>query len=168
MLPPIRYGNYRRERVPSGYPRSISGVKLIGHRFAKDAYLDESDIPPINASRWLPVLFSTRINNSKWLKIIWGNSEIFAPPDRREGFVFHATDLFHKQGDVPARDSHAALRAVLKIPSQFKLSVVFGCARKLERPSDFEQWSKKDKRLPRPRISRDLSFPCFLRVCGRN
>jgi hypothetical protein len=110
----------------------MCGVKLHGNKLVKYAYIDESGI-----SVHEPILVVAGVvvdADTQWRRVAEHLDLLikeFVPEKDRDGFIFHSTKLFHKSSPVPATHSHEALKALLAIPSKFKLSVVFGYIRKL-------------------------------------
>lgn len=124
-------------------PRSISGVKLDGEKLVRLVYIDESGIS-VNES--VAVVAGVVIDaDSQWKAVERHLSELtekIVREEDREGFVFHATDLFHRSGEVfgnrkkyPIEHCHEALKALLNVPAKFRLSVVYGYVHKRPRPS---------------------------------
>jgi len=134
-------------------PRSISGVKLDGTKLVKYAYMDESGI---SAMERTAVVAGIIVDADKqWIlveKYLSDLAALVVPEDQRDGFIFHATDLFHKHSAIDPRISHQVLKAILAIPSKFHLTVVFGFIRKPPSPP-LPRDAKNFQRLRRKQAS---------------
>jgi|GEM_PF-1574804 len=122
-------------------PCSLSGVELNGNKLVKLFYLDESGISKHEA---VLVVAGVAINaDDQWMEVEQYIDQLISqhvPQENRDGFSFHATDLFHGSGEVfdrnkyPLDQSHRILKKILEIPSRFRLPVVFGYLRKRQVP----------------------------------
>jgi hypothetical protein len=117
-------------------PRSISGVELDGDRMARDIYLDESGI---SGSEPIAVVAGVIIQRDvHWLPVQEYIDELireYIPEEHRKGFVFHASDQFNGFGQTGSKKFHVekgreAVRALICIPSIFKIPVICGHVRR--------------------------------------
>ena len=115
-------------------PLSLCGVELYGDSLVRFVYLDESGIS-VNES--VAVVAGVIVNaDLQWKAVEKYLAELideYVPPERREGFVFHAKDLFHGTGRTifdrrtfPLPRAHEALKKILAVPALFSLPVVCG------------------------------------------
>jgi hypothetical protein len=131
--------------LPSA-PLSLSGACAEGKKLVRFLFLDESGI-----SIHEPILVVAGVTihvDSQWEPI---NARLkalrnkFVPANQRDGFAFHATELFHGNGDVfgrhvcPPEKSEAALRELLSILGEFKLPVAIGYIRKQDTPATTQE-----------------------------
>jgi hypothetical protein len=132
-------------------PWSISTVELDGDNLARHIYIDESGI---SANEPILVVAGVVIGTDKQWKDVAGHLdslvEQFVREEDRDGFVFHATELFGRTGKVfGKRDKysiehcHNALKELLRIPARFYLSVVYGFVYKQPRPNVSPKFSSK-------------------------
>lgn len=117
-------------------------------------YVDESGI---SANEAILVVAAVIIHaDSQWVPVeehIGRIIQNYVAEEDREGFVFHATDLYFGSGKIfgnrdkyPLGKSREILKEILAIPSKFHLPIVFGFTRK--EPEKVDQ-SKKIRREER-------------------
>jgi hypothetical protein len=127
---------------------SASGVPLEGDKLVRVTYMDES-----GASRREPILIQAGI-------IVHGDDQVIPieehleslvemhiPDDKRDGFFFHATDIygggnkncmFHDKNEWPDERRWAILDDLVAIPGKFNLPICIGMVRRSEfPPKDF-------------------------------
>lgn len=124
-----------RWEITEKRPRSISGVELAGNRIVRNVYLDESGI---SGNESITLVAGVIINeDTQWKaleKHILGLIEEYVPAQHRDGFSFHAKDLFHCSGKIfghaktgyPRERAREALKELLSIPRRFNLPVSVG------------------------------------------
>jgi hypothetical protein len=88
--------------------------------------------------------------------------EEFVPVEHRNGFIFHATELFHRSGPIAKDRAHEALEAILKLPAQLGLAVAFGYVRKLPLP---ELPSGLPQKIRRKQVSIDIGINHSVAFC---
>jgi hypothetical protein len=106
-------------------------------------YIDESGISYLEP---VTVVAGVIVKDKQWRTIeryINRLIEQYVHEEDRNGFIFHATDLFHGRGKVfgdrtkyPLERSHEALKALLEIPSKFHLPLVYGVSFKNDLPPE--------------------------------
>ena len=106
-------------------------------------YIDESGI---SYPEPVTVVAGVIVKDKQWRTIeryINRLIEQYVHEEDRNGFIFHATDLFHGRGKVfgdrtkyPHERSHEALKALLEIPSKFHLPLVYGVSFKNDLPPE--------------------------------
>jgi hypothetical protein len=131
--------------------RSLSGVKINGERLVRFVYVDESGI---SVNEPVIVVAGVIIDaDLQWRAVEKYVSQLideYVPEEHREGFLFHAKDLFHGSGLIfdrrkyPLERSREALKELLSIPRKFLLPVVYGYLIKRSLPSEI---SKRSRRL---------------------
>jgi hypothetical protein len=119
-------------------PRSFSDVKLQGDKLVRFIYVDESGI---SANEPSTVVAGIIVKGDKqWRAVeecIAGLIKKYVREEHRDGFIFHAHELFSGTGKVfgdrikyPRERRTEALKALLAIPSRFHMALVFGFERK--------------------------------------
>lgn len=114
-------------------PLSLSGVPVKGESLVRLVYLDESGI-----SVHEPILVVAGVfihADTQWVPVgrhVSSLVEKYVPAHQREGFIFHASQMYHGSGPVfdrnkyPVEKSREALHELLAIPAKFGLPVSFG------------------------------------------
>jgi hypothetical protein len=125
---------------------SASGVPLEGDRLLRVTYMDESGL-----SRREPVLVEAGV-------IVHGDDQVVPveehlealvekhiPADKREGFYFHATDIygggnkdciFHDKTEWPDERRWAILDDLVAVPAQFGLPICIGIIKRADFPPE--------------------------------
>lgn len=124
-----------------GRPLSISGVALQGDRLLHSIYLDETGI---SVNEPVALVAGVIINEDlQWKSVEKAISDLiteYVPEEHREGFSFHATDLYHCSGKIfhhtkyPRERAREALKQLLSIPRMFEIPIACGYLTK----SDYE------------------------------
>jgi Protein of unknown function (DUF3800) len=116
-------------------PCSISGVDLQGDRLLRTIYLDETGI---SANDKIALVAGVIINeDEQWKSVEAAVSDLidkYVPEEHRDGFSFHAKDLYHCSGKVfdhkkfgyPRERAREALKELLSIPRRFRLPISIG------------------------------------------
>jgi hypothetical protein len=118
-------------------PLSLSGVELDGDSLVRRIYCDESG----TSGQGILVVAGVIVHGqTQWKPLEQHIGELInmhIDEEDRSGFVFHATQLFSASGKVfknrdryPLARRLEALKAILAIPSRFKLPVVVGFTRR--------------------------------------
>lgn len=106
---------------------------------ARNAYIDEAGI---SNHRDEPVVVVAGVIlhvDTQWRSLhehFANLVEMFVPEEKREGFIFHAKDIWHGEGKVFSRalwkdrDRRDALRALCETVTQFQLPIVWGHSHK--------------------------------------
>jgi hypothetical protein len=119
--------------IASEPPRIISGIELSGDHLLHSIYLEETGI---SAKEPIALVAGVIINEDlQWKAVERAVAELiteFVPVEHREGFSFHATDLYHCSGKIfhhskyPRERAREALKRLLSIPRRFALPVSMG------------------------------------------
>lgn len=127
----------RAWNLTASHPCSISGVELDGEKPVRLVYMDESGLSQESVLVVAGVIIHP---DTHWRLIEAHVAELiekYVPVEHRNGFVFHAKDLFHGTGRTlfdrrafPLAKSREALKELLAIPSKFHLPVPYGYIRK--------------------------------------
>lgn len=114
-------------------PCSLSGVRVEGTKLVRLVYLDESGI---SVHEPVTVVAGVVINaDQHWMRVddyVRDLIDEYVPKEHRDGFIFHAKDLFHGSGLVfdkrkyPIEKSHEALLKLVSIPATFQIPIVSG------------------------------------------
>jgi len=109
-------------------------------------YLDESGI---STKERVTVVVGLIVNADEQLNPVEERLETlidkYVPEQHRQGFAFHATDLFHGGGRYfdrrvfPLEWSHLILKQILHVPGELKLPIVYGFS---EKTAVYEQFKK--------------------------
>jgi hypothetical protein len=109
-------------------------------------YLDESGI---SANERIALVAGAIVNADHQWKVLQeyvdGLIEEYVPHERRRGFVFHATHLFHGSGPVfdrriyPQERRWEALKKLIGIPAKFLVPIAYGYHTKSAIPLDQQQ-----------------------------
>jgi hypothetical protein len=137
-------------------PRSISGVELDGDNLSRRVYLDESGI---STKEKVTVVAGVIVNPDKQWKAIESCIQDlvneYVPEEHREGFAFHATDLFHGSGKVfdrrwyPRERSREALKNLLALPLRLHIPVAYGLNCKADNKADMAKFEERYADHPR-------------------
>lgn len=115
-------------------PHALGGGPLVGDRLMRFAYLDESGVANPKHERWVVVAGPIIDADRQWRRIETRLSDLadeYAPPEARDGFVFHATELW-SGGKTLLRDVYPserrweALEALCSLAEEFAFPFVFG------------------------------------------
>lgn len=102
---------------------------------ARIAYIDEAGIANPQHEPTVVVAGIIMHVDTEWRPLhdhFNGLVERFVPEGKREGFVFHAKDIWHGEGEVfdrelwKNRDRRDVLRAICETVTKFKLPIVWG------------------------------------------
>jgi hypothetical protein len=148
MLPP----------APQRSPRAFGGGPLNGDRLVRFVYLDEA-----GTSVQEPVTIVAGIiihADSQWKPAAQYLEDLrtrYVPPDQRDGFIFHAKELFSggKQMDRagwPAATRWEILEQLLRAPRLLNVSVALSYCKKDPR-ADAENWDLKNELVLRHLIA---------------
>jgi Protein of unknown function (DUF3800) len=119
-----------------GRPRSLSGVKIEQDRLVRFIYVDETGIS-INES--ITLVAGVIIDADKqWKDVEKAIADLvdeYVPEEHRDGFVFHAKDLYSgakvfDRSKYPIERAFEALRKLVSIPGRMRLPVVYGFIKK--------------------------------------
>jgi hypothetical protein len=97
-------------------------------------YLDESGVANPAHEPWLVVAGIVIDADRQWRQLeerLSALADTYAPPEKRDGFVFHAKELW-SGGKVIPRESYPAarrweaLKTICALPAEFQFPVVFG------------------------------------------
>src|SRR4051794_26608716 len=114
--------------------RSISGVPLNGNRLVRVAYLDEAGVSNPNHEPFLVVGGIIIDADRQMIAIEDRIDEICSdhiPEEDREGFVFHATELwsggsYFDRKTWPREKRHQISMDIISIPRDFDIPISFG------------------------------------------
>lgn len=114
--------------------RAIWGGELAGDRMTRFLYLDESGVANPGQEPWVVVAGIIIHADRQWKLLeerLSALADDYAPGGSRDGFVFHAKELWSGgkvlvRGEYPAERRWEALMAICSIPEEFKIPVVFG------------------------------------------
>jgi len=115
----------------------LSGVELDGDCLVRLVYLDESGT---SVNEPFTVVAGVIIDADKqWKSVADYINELideYVPKEFRNGFVFHAKDLFHGSKvfdprQYPPERRREALRKFVEIPSKFRLPTIYGYSDKI-------------------------------------
>lgn len=133
----------RSEAIRRLGPCSISGVPLDGNKIVRLVYIDEAGISKPAQEPFL-VVAGVIVDADRVLHEIENELECIMmrhiPPAQREGFIFHATELFNGGGNVFKRASNDLIGPyewplerrlkiadeIMAIPQKFKLPIAIG------------------------------------------
>jgi hypothetical protein len=124
---------------------AFGGGLLAGEKLVRFAYLDEAGISNPSQEPFAVVAGVIINADAQWREVEQRLKKIadkYAPQDKRNGFVFHAKDIFH--GDrifarnlCPDKEQRwAILDELCKLPHEFSLPVVAGFVDRRERRID--------------------------------
>jgi hypothetical protein len=114
--------------------RSLSGHRLKGNKIVRLIYLDEAGVSNAKHEPYLVVAGVSIDADTQWARLMRRMNEIvtrFIPEQDREGFIFHATELFSggtyfDRPRWPREKRWEILQAVASIPAEFNLPIAFG------------------------------------------
>lgn len=117
-------------------PRALGGAELVGERMTRFVYLDEAGISNPEQEPWVVVAGIIVHADDQWRaleKYLADLIEDVVPPDRRDGFYFHASDIWSgsKKGHFP-KDEFSGdyrwkiLEELCSIPQQFQMQIICG------------------------------------------
>ena len=111
-------------------PRALGGGDLVGDRLVRFVYLDETGTGDPRVEPYL-IFAGVMVDEKVWKAVerrLIGLADNFAAPEDRDGFVFHANELFtggkkdfYNKYSLEKR--HAALADICSIPQQFDLPI---------------------------------------------
>lgn len=115
-------------------PLAFGGGPLEGIYLARFVYLDESGIANPAQEPWVVVGGIIVEPDRHWMALeerLRDLADEYAPPEHREGFVFHAMELWSggkilKRGTYPQERRWEALRKICALPKEFGVPVVKG------------------------------------------
>lgn len=107
----------------------------VGGRPVRIAYLDESGI---SARDEFTVVAAVIFHGDRWPAVRQGLSDLAdlcVPSGQREGFIFHAKELYHggrhfPRDQFPDETRRAILESILHIPEDNEMLVTYGCVDK--------------------------------------
>lgn len=114
--------------------QSLSGHPLEGHNIVRMIYLDDAGLSNPLQEPFVVVAGVMVDADRQWLELerhLEALADTHAPPERRDEFFFHATELFSGGGFFP-RDKYPReerwkiLDELMAVPKKFKLPIVAG------------------------------------------
>jgi len=114
--------------------RALGGAPLAGDILARSAYLDEAGIGNPKHESVVVVAGIIVHTDGQWRELHEHFStlvERYVPEERREGFIFHAKDIWHGEGVFDRKtwqggDRREILHALCDTVSKFDLPIVWG------------------------------------------
>src|SRR5436190_43243 len=128
-------------------PLGLFGGRLCGDRLVYLAYIDEAGISNPQHEPFLVVAGVIVHADKKQLAVSRHLDRLvrrFIPPDKQDGFVFHATEIFGGVGklfnreDWPLPKRLEIADALAAIPASFGLPIVYGAVERAN-PGDMSQ-----------------------------
>jgi hypothetical protein len=92
----------------------------------------------------------------------------FAPPEKRDGFIFHAKELFSggktfNREDFPKEKRWEILDYLVAIPEKFEFGIAWGLVERAALAAKYPQWNRRGKTAPFAQGSRPR---WWCRSCG--
>lgn len=122
-------------------PFAFGGGPLNGSRRVRVVYMDEAGIS--KKEPWVVVAGVVVHGDTQWKPLERELDRIVQeeiPEPMQDGFILHATDLFHGSGATPRGEEWPQARRwgildrIVALPKQFKLPLVFGCIERAKFP----------------------------------
>jgi virulence-associated protein VagC len=115
-------------------PLAFGGGSLLGTNLARFVYMDETGVANPAQEPWLVVAGIIVEPDRHWFALEEKLRELadeYAPKEHREGFVFHATELWSggkimQRETYPAERRWEALKRICALPGEFEFPVVKG------------------------------------------